>query len=375
MKSIFLLILLSIYFINCKLPFFNLIKTKKGISEEKKITYVYGHINPDTDAISSAIILCDYLQQKYPQKIFIPGRLGEINKETEYALNYFKFNVPKLITDPVEADEVILVDHNNPTQSIKFDKANIIGLIDHHAITGFFTNNPINIITKPIGCTATILYELYNNNNITISEGIGGLIISAIISDTLLLKSAVTTQEDIDTVENLSSYFDINYKTFGLELLKRGTDVSDLTEEKIINLDSKSYKVNGYDIQIAFLNMIEVDSFLKDRKEKLLVEINKFVKDNKKQLFTLVIVDIINLDSTVLAEGKYIDVLEKAFNVTVVDNQVFLKGITSRKKEVYPKIAEEFEILPEYEDEDGGKNNSNNIKFNFMLLFILLILI
>ena len=133
--------------------------------------------------------------------------------------------------------------------------------------------------------------------------------------------------------------------------------------------------VNGYDIQIAFLNMIDVDSFLKDRKEKLLVEINKFVKDNKKQLFTLVIVDIINLDSTVLAEGQYIDVLEKAFNVTVVDNQVFLKGITSRKKEVYPKLAEEFEILPEYEDEDGGKNNSNNIKFNFMLLFILLILI
>ena len=148
MKSIVLLILLSIYFINCKLPFFNLIKTKKGISEEKKITYVYGHINPDTDAISSAIILCDYLQQKYPQKIFIPGRLWEINKETEYALNYFKFNVPKLITDPVEADEVILVDHNNPTQSIKFDKANIIGLIDHHAITGFYTNNPIKILNQ-----------------------------------------------------------------------------------------------------------------------------------------------------------------------------------------------------------------------------------
>ena len=375
MKSIFLLILLSIYFINCKLPFFNLIKTKKGISEEKKITYVYGHINPDTDAISSAIILCDYLQQKYPQKIFIPGRLGEINKETEYALNYFKFNVPKLITDPVEADEVILVDHNNPTQSIKFDKANIIGLIDHHAITGFYTNNPINIITKPIGCTATILYELYNNNNITISEGIGGLIISAIISDTLLLKSAITTQEDIDAVENLSSYFDINYKTFGLELLKRGTDVSDLTEEKIINLDSKSYKVNGYDIQIAFLNMIEVDSFLKDRKEKLLVEINKFVKDNKKQLFTLVIVDIINLDSTVLAEGKYIDVLEKAFNVTVVDNQVFLKGITSRKKEVYPKLAEVFNSLPEYDkDNSNDKDISSYVKINWILILFLVYL-
>ena len=157
-------------------------------------------------------------------------------------------------------------------------------------------------------------------------------------------------------------------------MLSRGTDVSDLTEEQIINLDSKSYTVNGYKIQIAMLNSVNISSFLEKRKQNLLIEMDKFVKENKKQLFTLVIVDIFNLNSTALVTGKYINVFEKAFNVTVVDNQAYLGGITSRKKEIYPPIAEQFELLPKYEEEDDHKSISTFIKFN-RLLFISLILL
>ena len=204
MKYIFIIFLLFLEYINSRLPFFNIISKKQELSNEKILTYVYGHTNPDTDTICSSIILAYYLNQTDKNRDVIPGRLGEINKETKFVLEKFEQEIPELIKDPTDADEVILVDHNNPSQSIDFNKANIVGLIDHHAITGFYTNEPINILTKPIGCTCTILFQLYQSNNIEITKKIAGLMVSAIISDTLLLKSAVTTQEDRDAVDYLS---------------------------------------------------------------------------------------------------------------------------------------------------------------------------
>ena len=374
MKFIFLLCLVSLSYINSVLPFFNIIPKKIGLSDEKKTTYIYGHTNPDTDTICSAIVLAYYLNQTEPNKNSIPGRLGELNKETKFVLEKFEQEIPVLIKDPTDADEVILVDHNNPSQSLDFNKANIVGLIDHHAITGFYTNEPINIITKPIGSTCTILYQLFKSNNIEIPEKIAGLMVSAIISDTLLFKSAVTTSEDEDAVKSLSDYYKFNYMTLGRELLTRGTDVSDLTEEQIINLDSKSYTVNGYKIQIAVLNSVDIDSFLKGRKEKILIEMNKYASDKKKQLFAFVIIDIFNIKSTALVVGKYTNVFEKAFNVTLVDNQASLGAITSRKKEIYPPIAEQFELLPKYEEEEK-KGVSTFIKLNGLLFISLLLLL
>ena len=369
MKVLILLFIILLLDVNCKLPFFNLQPRNKRLSQEPNITYIYGHLNPDTDSICSALVLADYLKQTGSKNIVIPCRVGELNKETKYALNKFNATEPQLIIDPSEADEVILVDHNEPSQSLNFKNAKVVGLIDHHAISGFYTKDPINIITKPIGCTSTILYELYKSNGIEISYKIAGLMVSAIISDTLLLKSTITTQDDIDAVGNLSAKYKIPVEDYGRELLSVGSDVSDLTEEQIIKLDSKSYEVNGYKIQIAFLNSVDVESLLKQRKSKLLNEINKFNIENKKQLFTLVIVDIFNFNSTVLASGEYVNVVEKAFNVTLVDNEAFLKGITSRKKQVYPKIAEIFYSLPEYDNDE--ENFSKNIRINLILIVLM----
>ena len=278
--------------------------------------------NPDSDAIISPLVLADYMKKMGSPNNIIPCRLGKLNKESRYILNFFNVTAPILITDLSNADEVILVDHNAPPQSLDFHNTNIVGLIDHHAITGFETTDPIEIIIKPVGCTCTILYQLYKQNNITISKEIAGLIVSAIISDTLLLKSAITTKEDIEIVEYLSNYIDMNYKNFGYDLLKAGTDVSDLSESEIINLDSKAYKVNGYMIQIAFLNSIDVNEVLK-KKEKLLKEINKFIDSKNVQLFVLVIVDINVMDSKILVSGKFDNVVETAFNVTIIDNEAF----------------------------------------------------
>ena len=160
------------------------------------------------------------------------------------------------------ADKVILVDHNSPSQSIDSENANIIGIIDHHAMSNFTFMKPIQIITKPVGSTCTILYELYRKNNISISKEIAGLIISAIISDTLLFKSPSTTQKDIDAVIFLSQYIKIDYKEYGYNMLMAGTDISDLSEYDIINIDSKAYIINGYLVQIAFVNSINANEVL-----------------------------------------------------------------------------------------------------------------
>lgn len=390
MRVFFLLFLISLYYINCVLPFFNILSEKDPLSQEKNITYIYGHINPDTDAISSPIILADFLTKRGAKKTIIPCRLGEINKETAFALNFFNFSIPKKIDDPTEADQVILVDHNSPEQSIDFENANIVALIDHHAITGFYTNDPITIITKPLGCTCTILYELYKSNGIEISKDIAGLMVSAIISDTLLLKSPITTEEDINVVKNLSEYIDLDYEIYGRELLQAGCDVSDLTGDEIINLDSKFYEVNGYRMQIAFLNSVDVINFIHERKQEVLDSINNFVKNNNMQLFILVIVDIYDMDSTCLTGGEYTIAVEKAFNVTVVNNEVFLQGISSRKKEVYPGLAKAFNEMPEYHNDDQSdkydsshpsdtseqKSYKENIRINqYLLIFILFYII
>jgi len=374
MKVMFYIILsILLKNINLAVPFMNIILDNDELTT--KTIYIYGHINPDTDAILSPIILRDFLIKVGNPNNLIACRLGEMNKETKFALNYFKQDAPILISDLAGADEVILVDHNSPSQSLDFKHAKVIWLIDHHAMTGFETTEPITIITKPVGCTSTILFQLYTQNNVTISKDIAGLIISAIISDTLLLKSPITTDEDIEAVEYLSDYIGLNYTKFGYDLLEAGTDVSDLSEYDIINLDSKSYKVNGYMIDIAFVNSLDPLKVL-ERKEKLLEEINKFIEKNNMKLFVLVIVDIKQMDSYALVSGSLSKVVETAFGVEIKDNVIFLKGISSRKKEVYPNIANAINELPEYIPDYVPDNSySNYINLSVLLLLSLISLI
>ena len=361
--------------INCSIPFLNILYENGYVANLKSsvhTTYIYGHKNPDADAICSSIVLADYLKNTGNNNTLVPCRLGKLNKETQYIINFFNVDSPLLINDLSGADDVILVDHNSPSQSLDFKNANIIGLIDHHAITGFETKDPIKVIIEPVGCTCTILYKLYKNNNISISYKMAGLMLSAIISDTLLLKSPITTQDDITAVKELSAYTGVDYQNYGFKMLLEGTNVKDLSEKDIITFDSKSYTVNGYKIEISFVNIVDISEIL-FRKEKILEEINKFIDENKIQLFVLTIVDIIDMDSTILVSGSITNVVEKAFNVKILDNEAFLKGISSRKKQVYPYISKAISELPEYISSNGYKKIEVNLSYIFLTLLFLLI--
>ena len=303
---------------------------------ENKIL-IFGHKNPDTDTICSALVK-EILNKKKGCEKSKAVRLGNLNKETQYALKYLGLEEPELIEKVEEGQEVILVDHNEFNQSVEgIEKAKILEVVDHHRISNFETSEPLYYTARPFGCTSTILFEEFKQNNIEIEKIEAVLMASAIISDTLLLKSPTTTEHDRKALEELGKIADINIEEYGLEMLKAGTDLDDFSEEELINLDANSLDKNGTKFVIAQVNTVSIEDVLK-RKEKFEVAMNKEIEEKGLSLFVLAITDILNSNSEIIALGEKADAVEKGFEKKLENNTVFLEGVVSRKKQLLPSI-------------------------------------
>ena len=297
---------------------------------------IFGHKNPDTDTIMSSLVLED-LENKAGFNKVKAYRLGKLNKETEYALNYFKVEAPEFLEKVEEGQEVMLVDHNEFSQSVDgIENAKILRVVDHHKIANFKTSEPLFYLAMPVGCTSTILYDMYKTNNIEISSKIAGLMLSAILSDTLLLKSPTCTPKDIEVANDLAKISGVDLNTYGLDMLKAGTDLSDYTPEELINIDSKPFTTKGVKYQAAQVNTASIEDVLKE-KEAIEKAMKSFMLENNVDLFVLMITDIIENNSQILVLGKQ-EIAEKAFNVKIENNTAFLKGVVSRKKQIVPQI-------------------------------------
>ncbi|HZG73618.1 MAG TPA: manganese-dependent inorganic pyrophosphatase, partial [Chondromyces sp.] len=192
-------------------------------------TLIFGHKNPDTDSICSALVYAD-LKTKLGEEVEAV-RLGSVNEETQFVLNYFKKEAPRQVEKVAgEAETVILVDHNERQQSADdIDSVRILEVIDHHRIANFETADPLYYRAEPVGCTTTILNKIYKEKGIAVEKEIAGLMLSAIISDTLLLKSPTCTQEDVETANELAQIAGVELETYGLDMLKAGADLSSKT--------------------------------------------------------------------------------------------------------------------------------------------------
>ena len=296
---------------------------------------VFGHKSPDTDTICSAIVMAD-LQTKIRGKKVIPCRLGEINEETKFALKKFNAEAPKFIEKVEEGQKVILVDHNEFSQSVEgIENAKIEAVVDHHRINNFETSEPLFYYAQPVGCTSTILFELYSSNNIEIPAQMAGLMLSAIISDTLLLKSPTTTEKDKKALEALAKIADVDVNIYGLEMLKAGTNLDKYTEDELIRLDAKKIEKEDIKYVIAQVNTVRIPDILK-RKEKIEQEINKEILAKGLSLFVFVITDIINSNSEAIVLGDRTDVIAKSYEIK--DNIAVMPGVVSRKKQVLPLV-------------------------------------
>lgn len=298
---------------------------------------IYGHKNPDTDTIMSAMVLAD-LENKIGINKVKPCRLGNVNKETQYALDYLKIEAPELIEELQEGQEVMLVDHNSFTQSAKeVEKAKILRVVDHHKISEFETSEPLYYTAMPVGCTSTILYDLYVVNNIDIEPKVAGMMLSAIISDTLLFKSPTCTPKDEEVAKKLAGIANIDINTYGLDMLKAGTDLSDYTTEELINIDSKEFNTNGVKYQVSQINTACIEDVLKN-KEEIEKTINNFIQANNIDMYVFMITDILENNSQIIVLGEKSEIAEKAFNIKLENNMAFLPGVVSRKKQIVPVI-------------------------------------
>ncbi|MFC4024682.1 manganese-dependent inorganic pyrophosphatase [Oceanobacillus longus] len=304
-------------------------------------TLIFGHKNPDTDTICSALAYAD-LKTKTSTEVE-PARLGTVSKETQYALDHFGVDSPKLIEKVEDGADVILVDHNEFQQSAEnIGNARIIEVIDHHRISNFETREPLYFRAEPVGCTATIINKMYKEKGIAVSKEVAGLLLSAIISDSLLLKSPTCTDEDVDAAHELAELAEVNLETYGLKMLQAGADLSDKTVTDLITMDAKEFSMGEAKVEIAQVNAVDTSDIYK-LQDELISEVTERVSANELDLFLFVATDILNNDSEVLAIGKGTGKVESGFGVTLDgNNRALLKGVVSRKKQIVTVLTDEF---------------------------------
>jgi manganese-dependent inorganic pyrophosphatase len=302
---------------------------------------IFGHKNPDTDTICSAIAYAD-LKTKLGVDAE-PVRLGSVSGETQFALDYFGIQAPRLVeTVANEVKVVILVDHNERQQSVSdLDQVRVIEVIDHHRIANFETSGPLYYRAEPVGCTATILKKLFKENGISISKEIAGLMLSAIISDSLLFKSPTCTDEDVAAARELAQIAGVNADTYGLDMLKAGADLSDKTIAQLISLDAKEFQMGSVKVEIAQVNAVDVNDVLSKQAE-LEDALTNIINEKGLDLFLFVVTDILNNDSVGLALGRAADAVEQAYNVKLQNNKAILKGVVSRKSQIVPVLTDIF---------------------------------
>lgn len=298
---------------------------------------IFGHKNPDTDSITSSLVLAN-LEKKLGNDVEA-CRLGKINKETEFVLNYLGIEAPKLIENVEDGSKVMLVDHASNKESIdNLDNCTILKIVDHHKVA-LNTGYPLYYRAEPVGCTETILYKLYKENNVKIDKTIATLMLSAIISDTLLFKSPTCTKEDEEIARELAKIAEIDVDTYGLDMLKAGTDLSDFSIEEILNVDAKEIDFKDVKSIVDQVNTASIDDVM-TMKADLEAGMQKVIDEKELDLFMLLITDIVNSNSQVIALGKRADLVEKSYGVKLENNTALLKGVVSRKKQVVPVMTE-----------------------------------
>ena len=303
---------------------------------------VFGHKSPDTDAIVAAMAYA-YLQSKLGYDVEAVA-LGEPNMETSFVLKHFGVAAPRVVkTVSNEVDSVMLVDHNEPQQSADdIDKVTVTHVVDHHRINGFNTAAPLYYRAEPVGCVSTIITNLFAENKIDIPAQLAGLMLSAIISDTLLLKSPTTTDKDREAVKALAEIADVDYESYGIEMLKAGTNLSAKSDAELVSADAKSFTMGGKSIRIDQINTVDLNDVI-SREDGIKKAMNDEADEKGYDLFLVLATNVLDSNSELFVVGEPKDVVEKAFNTTLKDDRANLPGVVSRKKQVVPPLQNAFE--------------------------------
>ena len=236
-----------------------------------------------------------------------------------------------------EKQKVILVDHNNLAQSVDgIEEADILEIIDHHNLGAIGTSVPINFRSKPVGCTSTMLYDLFVEEKVSIPKNIAGLMLSAILSDTLLLTSPTTTEDDRFAAVKLANIAKVDIDTYGLEMLKAASSIAGKSVAELINMDLKTYSVGNKTLGISQIMTMDFDT-IKENIDEFINKLNEMVNTNYS-IVVIFITDIIKNGSYVLYNTKSADIIADSFGIKDIHQGVFLPKMVSRKKQILPAI-------------------------------------
>ena len=242
------------------------------------------------------------------------------------------------ITDNKHPKKVILVDHNELEQSvIGLDEAEIIEIVDHHKIGNIGTAMPINFRNMPLGCTETILYLMFKENNVEIPSNIAGLMMSGIISDTLLLSSPTTTDIDRDALKDLAKIAGVDYEKYGMEMFKAGSSMKGKSISEIIHGDFKNFTVDSQKIGIGQVSTMSTDEIM-SKQDEFISCLNEIAKDEDYALIALFVTDILKNGSYIFFNEKSQNIISGSFGVQDIKEAHFFDGLVSRKKQIVPKV-------------------------------------
>ncbi|MGD9731447.1 MAG: manganese-dependent inorganic pyrophosphatase [Desulfamplus sp.] len=300
----------------------------------------FGHKNPDTDSVCAAIALAD-LKKKLGEDI-AAAMQGDLTPETKFVLEKFGVAAPQVVKSYAGKD-VYLVDHSDLAQSPEdLGKANILGIVDHHKLGDVTTSQPLECWIWPVGCTCTVIKSMYNFFNVEIPKNIAGIMLCAILSDTVIFKSATCTAKDKAACEDLAKIAGISdMQALGMDMFKVKSAVEGTPIRELVFRDYKDFNMSGKKVGIGQLEVVDL-SILDGVKADLAADIAALKKEGGHHSIFLLLTDIIKEGSEVLIVSDDESVINKAFGVAPAGGKAWLPGVMSRKKQVVPNLEKAF---------------------------------
>ncbi len=303
-------------------------------------TYIFGHTNPDSDSIVGAISL-SYLKNQLGEEC-IPTRQGKISAETEFILNKFNGQVPELKTS-YAGESVYLVDFSDYGQAPEdIKEATILGIVDHHKLGDITTSAPLECWIRPIGCSNTVIYEMFRSHDIEIPKNIAGMMMCAILSDTVIFKSPTCTKADTKAVKELAEISGVkDYKALGMEMFLVKSAVDGASARELNTRDYKAFEMNGVKVGVNQLEVVDLSVF-DDKKEMIFEDMAKMKEEEGLHTMLVLLTDIMKEGSQLLCVSDDPSKVEAAFDCKLEDREVWLDGVLSRKKQVVPFLQPQF---------------------------------
>ncbi|MEA1954734.1 MAG: manganese-dependent inorganic pyrophosphatase [Campylobacterota bacterium] len=304
-------------------------------------TYIFGHTTPDSDSIVGALSL-SYLKNQLGEDT-IATRQGDINPETAFILEKFGYNAPELKTE-VAGEDVYLIDFSDIAQSPKdIKEANILGIVDHHKLGDLTTAAPLECWIRPVGCSNTIVKQMFDYHGIEIPKDLAGMMLCAILSDTVIFKSPTCTKEDTKACKELALIAEIeDYKALGMEMFIVKSDVLSATPMELVLRDFKDFSMGGSSIGVGQLEVVDLSVF-DTMKADLKAQMQNLKEEGGRHTVLLLLTDIMQEGSQLLVVSDDVEKIENAFDMKLdADAEAWLKGVMSRKKQIIPFLEKQF---------------------------------